>query len=158
MRSVPPQILQASVEGLSKILANHTNATGIVLPAQNVTIKLSMQMSESGILSVSGATATLPSGKAADSTLTGRLAGLFGGKKDKAAEEAGADGAATGKDEPADGSFEAEEAKLKEALENKPKDANETVIQDAVYPLTVITKYFGVEPMSTAEKIESGKL
>ncbi|CAH7667674.1 Hsp70 protein-domain-containing protein [Phakopsora pachyrhizi] len=173
----PASLLNVTIHGIASALANHTNVTGQEVPAGNASIKLAVQLDESALVVVSGATLNFSpkvSQSNGDESIANKIAGFFGSNNKKeegseeeqteeiSAEDEQSESKAEEKEKEKEKDSKSEVDKAKEALkaENK-KDSDEAKnkkVEKIVVKLTVTRQELGIRPMSTFDRIASGKL
>ncbi|MBW0474568.1 hypothetical protein O181_014283 [Austropuccinia psidii MF-1] len=170
----PTDLLNVTVHGINAALLNYTNVTGQIASAKNTTAKVSVALDESGFIEVSGATLTFPSeigSPTNDGSIAGKIAGFFGGSSKKednedddpieevATEEEQSKTAQGDNSKGQQAKDEVEKAKEALKTENQAMDdASKKQVEYQVVKLTLTRQPLGIMPMSTVNKIESGKL
>ncbi|KAH9821291.1 Hsp70 protein-domain-containing protein [Melampsora americana] len=158
----PNSILNATIHGISAALTNYTNSTGITVPIKNSTASITIRLDDFGILTVSEASLLIPAESNANPGIADKIAGFFGGstKKDEGEGEEIVEEGEKKETETKKNNVE----KAKEALkaENKAADeaakAGATKLEDVVVKLQIVRQELGIRPMSTMDRISSGKL
>ncbi|KAI9622478.1 hypothetical protein H4Q26_015159 [Puccinia striiformis f. sp. tritici PST-130] len=167
----PSSLLNVTIHGISAALLNYTNATGHVVPLKNTTVKLVVGLDDSELLVVPEATLIFPTETSStnEGTIANKIAGFFGGSNKEEAEEA-IEEVATEDDSSKTESKEksnskagqSEVEKAKEALKAENAGATDTASkkqqgENMTIKLTITRQNLGIQPMSTTDRIASGK-
>lgn len=160
-----------TLHGISAAVANHTNVTGITTLPKNTTVTLSVQLDDLGVLAVTEATLIIPADQGSSGNeggLTGKIAGFFGGSSKKEGE--GEEGTEEVINEEGD-KKEDEKLKLKDTQSDLEKAkaalkaengasaaSGKVAAENVVVKLQIIRQELGIRPMSTLDRITSGKL
>ncbi|KAG0144201.1 hypothetical protein CROQUDRAFT_80184 [Cronartium quercuum f. sp. fusiforme G11] len=144
----PKEMLNVTIYGISKAITNHTNSTGIVVPSKNSTVTLTVKLDESGILSILDANLLIPGSEIKTNGIADKIAGFFGSGNKKEGED---------DDEKKESELDKAKTKLK-SENNDIEDKNSKVSDDIVIKLQILKQSLGLKPMTTADKISSGKL
>lgn len=164
----PTSLLNVTLHGISAALLNYTNVTGHTVPLRNTTVKLVVGLDDSELVVVPEATLTFPTETTAPSegTIANKIAGFFGGankKDDKESLEEVATEDDSSKDNPGSKGPQSDLDKAKEALRAENDNAaadtanKKQAVENRTIKLTVTRQNLGIVPMSTADRIASGK-
>jgi len=164
----PNSILNVTIHGISAALLNYTNVTGHTVPLKNTTVKLVVGLDDSELIVVPEATLIFPTETSPtnEGTIANKIAGFFGGSNkeeaDEAIEEVATDDDSSkteSKENPTSKGGQSEVEKAKEALkaENADTASKKQKVENMTIKLTVTRQTLGIQPMSTNDRIASGK-
>ncbi|OAV98567.1 hypothetical protein PTTG_01803 [Puccinia triticina 1-1 BBBD Race 1] len=167
----PSSLLNVTIHGISAALLNYTNVTGHTVPLKNTTIKLVVGLDDSEILVVPEATLIFPTetSSSSEGTIANKIAGFFGGSNKEEAEEAIEEVATEddsskteSKDKSTSKDGQSEVEKAKEALKAENAGATDNAskkqqVENMTIKLTITRQALGIQPMSTNDRIASGK-
>lgn len=167
--SFPNSILNVTIHGISAALLNYTNVTGHTVPLKNTTVKLVVGLDDSELIVVPEATLIFPTETSPtdEGSIANKIAGFFGGSNKEEAEESIEEVAtdddsskAGSKENPTSKGGQSEVEKAKEALkaENADTASKKQKVENMTIKLTVTRQSLGIQPMSTNDRIASGKL
>ncbi|PLW23081.1 hypothetical protein PCASD_10514 [Puccinia coronata f. sp. avenae] len=167
----PSSILNVTIHGISAAISNYTNVTGHIVPLKNTTVKLVVGLDDSELVVVPEATLTFPTETSTtnEGTIANKIAGFFGGsskgEEEEAIEEVATEddsSKADSKEKSTSKDAQSEVEKAQEALKAENAGAADTAskkaqVENMTIKLTVTRQNLGIQPMSTMDRIASGK-
>ncbi|KAA1133378.1 lumenal Hsp70 protein [Puccinia graminis f. sp. tritici] len=168
----PSSLLNVTIHGISAALLNYTNVTGHAVPLKNTTVKLVVGLDDSELVLVPEATLIFPTetSVANEGTIANKIAGFFGGSTKEEAEEAieevatedDSSSKSESKEKGSSKGAQSEVEKAKEALKAENAGATDTAskkqqVENMTIKLTITRQSLGIQPMSTNDRIASGK-